>query len=72
MPPKPEQNVLEKGPAYESIVELVLPSLGGLLLPAQLSSQCRLEIDLRRLYRLMSEPQCNNRTIDACLEKVQA
>ena len=34
--------------------------------------QRRLQIDLRRLHRLMSEPQGTHRTIDARLEKFMA
>ena len=35
-----------------------------------LHRQRRFQIDLRRLHRLMAEPRCNHRTIDAGLEKV--
>ena len=35
-----------------------------------LHCECGFEIDLRGLHRLVSEPQCNNRTIHAGLEKV--
>jgi site-specific recombinase XerD len=43
---------------------------GGLGKGLLLHRQCRVEIDLRGLHRFVSEPQCNHRTINACLEKV--